>query len=88
MRLPEIAKELRELAVLHNLPGLATLANAMKRRRMGQKPPQTAQPMTPALANAIRAHRAKNPSHTQTQIAAHFNVNPGRVSEVLKGHRV
>lgn len=45
--------------------------------------PVASQPMTPNLAEAIKAYYAYNPTATQSQIASVFNVNSGRVNEVL-----
>jgi hypothetical protein len=50
--------------------------------RNGRRP-VAARPMTPALAKIIRAYYAANPKATQQEIANRFNVNIGRVSEVL-----
>jgi len=45
--------------------------------------PTTSQPMTPAIATAIRAYYSAYPDATQQEIANKFNVNIGRVNEVL-----
>lgn len=45
--------------------------------------PNSSQRMTPELADQIRLYFALNPTHTQQQIAFLFNVNSGRVNEVL-----
>ena len=45
--------------------------------------PTTSQPMTPAIAKAIRAYYSAYPDATQQEIANKFNVNIGRVNEVL-----
>jgi hypothetical protein len=41
--------------------------------------------MTLMLVFRIERYRKRHPEKTQAEIAAHFNVNPGRVSEVLNG---
>lgn len=41
----------------------------------------------PEVAAEIRAYHAANQNLTQSAIARHFNVNPGRVSEALNGKR-
>jgi hypothetical protein len=45
--------------------------------------PASSQPMTPELRKAIRAHYEADPEVTQQEIANMFNVNIGRVNEVL-----
>jgi hypothetical protein len=45
--------------------------------------PTTSQPMTPAIAKAIRAYYSAYPDATQQEIANKFSVNIGRVNEVL-----
>jgi DNA-binding MarR family transcriptional regulator len=47
------------------------------------KRPTSSQPMTPAIAKAIRAYYSAYPDATQQEIANKFNVNIGRVNEVL-----
>ena len=42
-------------------------------------------PMTTKIAAAVRRYARDNPGAPFTDIAAHFDVNPGRVSEVLNG---
>jgi hypothetical protein len=46
--------------------------------------PNSSQPITPEISQAIRAYYAKNSDVTQQQIANHFNVNSGRVAEALR----
>ncbi len=87
MRIPEVAKELRELAVEHDLPRLAELADELKRRKRAPRTLPKSTPMTPELADDIREYRAENPDASQREIAEHFDINPGRVSEVLIGKR-
>jgi len=45
--------------------------------------PTASQPMTPAIAKAIRAYYNAYPTATQQEIANLFSVNIGRVNEVL-----
>ena len=45
--------------------------------------PTVSQPMTPAIAQTIRAYYSAYPDATQQEIANKFNVNIGRVNEVL-----
>lgn len=87
MRLPEIANRLRELAREHDLPELAELADEMKRRKPGSRAAPKSVPMTPLLAQRIRAYKNAHPDMSHVEIGTHFNVNPGRVSEAVKGFR-
>jgi hypothetical protein len=58
--------------------------------RLYRKPPirkaeRHSQPMTPELAAAIRAFANRNQSMPFQTIGQRFNVNAGRVTEVLQG---
>jgi hypothetical protein len=88
MTIPEICDRLRVLAAHYALPELDDLADELRRRPAGSRAPATSTPMTPALAALIRAHSMSHPSKSQVQVARHFGVNPGRVSEALHGKRV
>jgi hypothetical protein len=87
MRLPDIAEELRELAVVNSLPRLTELADEMKRRNRAVKAPPKSKKLTAAMKDDICAFKKANPNMTQFQIAEHFGVNQGRVSETLHGKR-
>jgi predicted aldo/keto reductase-like oxidoreductase len=85
--IPQIRVRLFELAAALNVPELATLAEETKRRKPVMKTKPKHRGMTPELAEAIRQFRRANPQASQVEIARHFFVNPGRVSEVLAGFR-
>jgi hypothetical protein len=87
MRLPEVADRLRKLGTLHAMPELAVLAEHIARRTPIKRASPSSRRMTPALASSIRQHASQNPDMTQSAIANLFNVNPGRVSEALRGTR-
>jgi hypothetical protein len=87
VKLPEIANRLRELAVELNCPELNELANEMGRRPAGQRAPKSSVPMTDALRDQIREMKRANPSLSHAEIASKLRVNPGRVSETLRGKR-
>jgi hypothetical protein len=87
MRLPEIADRLRVLAYEHDLPELIDLAEAMRRRKKVTNAPVASVRITDDLRRQIRAYHRLYPDATQHQIALHFNVNNGRVSETLAGFR-
>ena len=46
--------------------------------------PNSSQPITPEVVQAIREYYAAHPEATQQQIANKFNVNSGRVNEALR----
>lgn len=54
------------------------------RRKALRKAPAQSQPMTPELAEQIRAFAKRNQDMTQQAIGQRFRVNAGRVSEVLE----
>lgn len=57
-------------------------------RNVGKRQaPRTSTPMTAELAQKLRTFALANPSKTQAEIAHLFRVNPGRVSEALRGKR-
>lgn len=91
MRLPEVADALVEVAGDKRMPPdlrdrIITLTKEMRRRSGPRRPIQSAT-ITPALIAQIRAYYTANRHLTQAAIARHFNVNPGRVSEAIKGKR-
>jgi hypothetical protein len=88
MRLPEVAARLRELATELGCGELSELANEIARRPRGQRAPITSVPMTDKLRAKIRAIKEAEPDLSQAEIARRFDVNPGRVSEALRGKRI
>lgn len=87
MKLPEIANRLRVLAQRHGINELSMLADEMRRRPAVRRAPRKARPMDQRVARAIAAYAHANPDESLAGIAQVFNVNPGRVSEVLAGKR-
>ena len=92
MRIPEIAESIRAMAFDPRLPAdlsakLRTYASEMGRRPARERRPSQSATMTPELAAEIRRYHQTNQHLTQTAIARHFNVNPGRVSEAINGKR-
>lgn len=85
--IPEVRDRLRELAHELAAPELETLARELERRPPVRRSPGGSAPMTPDLADAIRADVAANPDATMAEIGARHNVNQGRVSELLAGKR-
>lgn len=92
MRMPEIREELLNIANDTRLPHevkhrLRHLADETKRRSSRGLKPYNAVPITPELAREIRNYHVDHPWTSQAEIAKRFNVNQGRVSEILHGKR-
>ena len=87
MRLPEVAARLRVLADELNCVELNQLAEEISRRPSGQRAARTSAPITDELREQIKAMKAAEPGLSQAEIGKRLNVNPGRVSETLKGKR-
>lgn len=54
-----------------------------KKVNKNERRPNSSQPMTDELADQIYEYYLSNPDATQQSIANHFNVNSGRVNEIL-----
>lgn len=81
--LAEHKNKLRGLA-----KSLREAADELSRRSAGPGPQiVTSAAITPEVRSAIREFHRTNPNLSQHEIAQHFNVNAGRVSEALKGFR-
>lgn len=87
MKLPEVANRVRELAIQLHCEELEGLANEIGRRSSGQRAAATSVPMTDSLRDQIRAMKAADPEISQAEIGKRLNINPGRVSETLRGKR-
>ena len=87
MRLPEVANRLRELAIELGDEELSDLADEIGRRSSGQRAAANSVPMTDLLRNQIKAMKAAEPGLSQAEIGKRLTINPGRVSEMLRGKR-
>ena len=87
MRLPEVAARLRELAVELGCDELEDLANEIGRRPSAHRAPRSSAPMTDERREEILAMKEANPNLSHAEIGRQLNVNPGRVSETLRGKR-
>jgi hypothetical protein len=87
MRIPDVADELRELAVKHGIPRLSQLADELGRRQLATRAPISSNKMTEKLAEKIRKFARRHPNMSQLDVGVHFGVNQGRVSEALYGKR-
>lgn len=92
MRLPDVQARLLAISGDARLPlsvrlELADLAAHMSRRRSSVRPAVVSERLTPEIRAEILECREAFPELTQTEIAFLFNVNPGRVSEIVRGKR-
>lgn len=82
--IPEIRERLRELAAQTGMDELRELADEMYRNPPAKtRAPVRSPKLTPKMAQDIRDYAAANPDAHQQDIAEHFGVNHGRVSEAL-----
>jgi hypothetical protein len=87
MRLPEVVTRLRQLATDLSCDELSDLADEIGRRSPRHRAPNTSAPITDALKVQIRAMKTAEPHLSQAEIGKRINLNPGRVSEALRGKR-
>ncbi len=87
MKLPDVAARLRELAITLGCEELNDLADQIARRPSGPKAPVTSQPMTDKLRQEIDRMKRADPNLSHAEIGRRLNINPGRVSETLRGKR-
>lgn len=92
MTIPEVRDELRRLARDTKTPAklcerLSRLADELTRRAPTRRARQTSTPLTPTVAAHIRHVARLHPEWSQQRIAETVGVNPGRVSEALRGKR-
>ncbi|GEO40962.1 hypothetical protein SAE02_51100 [Skermanella aerolata] len=81
--IPEIRERMREIADEHGIAELGELADEMYRNPPVRRAPTSSPSLTPELAEEIRQFAAANPTMSQQDIANHFRVNHGRVSEAM-----
>jgi hypothetical protein len=95
MRIPEIRAHLAIIADYleenHRLLTTATqirnLSHELKRRPSSKTDRRVSVPLTPKVRAKIIQMRHDLPGISQMEIASFVGVNPGRVSEVLRGFR-
>lgn len=83
MSIPAARARLRELADEHDIDELRDIADQMYRKTVKKRAPKRSPKLTPAMAKKIRDYKAAHPDAHQQDIAEHFGVNHGRVSEAL-----
>lgn len=81
--IPALRERLRKLATEHGLDELNDIADQMYRRAHTRRAPTRSPKLTPELAQQIRDYAAAHPNDHLQDIAEHFGVNHGRVSEAL-----
>lgn len=69
MRLPEVARRLRELAAELHCDELNELAEEIGRRPSGQRADRTSAPMTDSLREQVRAMKEAEPRLSQRRSA-------------------
>ena len=82
-----MTNRLRQLAVRLDCEELSELADEIARRPSGQRAPRTAAQMTDSLRAQIGAMKEAEPDLSHAEIGRRLNLNPGRVSETLRGKR-
>lgn len=87
MRIPEVRVRLRQIADERGVDELHVLADQLVRRYHGRAARRVSEPVTDALADAVRAYRRAYPEQPEHKVAELFCLNQGRVSEILHGKR-
>ncbi|HYD12815.1 MAG TPA: hypothetical protein VEC11_08200 [Allosphingosinicella sp.] len=85
--IPDARVRLRELAEAHGIDELHEIADSMYRRTATRRAQVRSPKVTAEMAEEIRQFAAANPDLHQQDIANHFGVNVGRVSEALHHDR-
>lgn len=84
LSIPEVRERLREIADEHGIGELHELADELHRKPPAKKRAPIRSPkLTAKMADEIREYAAAHPKAHQQDIAQHFGVNHGRVSEAL-----
>lgn len=87
MTIPEIREILEFLAADWGKPELKAIADELKRRPAVRRAPRKIPSITPEQARAINSYASTHPTKSYEEMAQHFHVNIGRISEVLAGFR-
>ena len=88
--IPIIREKMNDLADRLQLKGLEDEADELRllaldtyRKRPKRRVSAQSDPVTPAIRGAVIDYAENNPDAPQSEIAHAFNLNPGRVSEIL-----
>lgn len=87
MSIPAVRARLHELAEEHGIPELHDLADQTIRRPPQRRATTRSPTVTAELAQEIRDYAAAHPEAHLQDIAEHFGVNHGRVTESLNNER-
>lgn len=87
MRIPEIRAELYDLAIIHEIPRLAELADETFRRPPVKRARARAKKLTEEVKAHIREVYAEHPDWSNRRIGQQCSVDGARVSETLAGYR-
>ncbi len=87
MSIPAVRARLHELAEEHGIPELHDLADQTLRRAPQRRATTRSPKVTAEMAQEIRDYAAANPEAHLQDIAEHFGVNHGRVTESLNNER-
>lgn len=85
--IPQIRLRLQQLAKSLACPELAQLAEETKRRPYVRRARNTGRILSPTERDSILSYATTYPNMTYAAIAARFNTNSGRVSEIVAGFR-
>lgn len=85
--LMNIAQELRDLKLLSLARRIERIVRYKMKRASGPRAEPHRRPMTPELKKEILEYHRSHPKEAQDKIAERFNVNQGRVSEIIRGKR-
>ena len=83
----ELRRRLYELSAELNCDELRQIATELGRRKSIKRAPRQSRPTDEQLNVEIINYVYGHPYLTQAKVAQVFNVNPGRVSEALRGKR-
>jgi len=75
------------MAVEHNLPELAELAEETRRKFHGRRAPIRARAVNEDVAATVKIYADDHPQMPQREIGRIFGIDGGRVSEILFGKR-
>ena len=95
MKIPEVREALLDIATdlerIHELPHQArkirALVDQMRRRPFTRKKHRVSKPVTSDIIHGVLYLARVRKDWTQIEIAKHLDINPARVSEILRGKR-
>lgn len=85
--IPQLRKRLRELAEELGQEELSVIADELQRNPAARRAPRKSNPFTAEMAEQVREFARDHPDWHNQEIADHFGVNPGRVSEAVNNRR-